>query len=74
MVGYALSGAAFILVVNALVGENGYLATLRAQRESAAIEAELQQVREENQQMRDRISGSTPIPPKSKIPPAKNCA
>ncbi len=55
MVGYALSGAAFILVVNALVGENGYLATLRAQRESAAIEAELQQVREENQQMRDRI-------------------
>jgi cell division protein FtsB len=55
MVSYALAGAAFILVVNALVGENGYLATLRAERDRADVEAQLRRVREENQQMRDRI-------------------
>lgn len=55
MVGYALSGAAFILVVNALVGENGYLATLRARRESAQLEEQLNRLRDENRQMRERI-------------------
>ena len=55
MFGYALGAVSFILVVNALVGENGYLATMRVRRETAAVAAQLRQVREENQDMRDRI-------------------
>jgi cell division protein FtsB len=55
MASYALAGAAFFLMVNALVGENGYLATLRASRETSEVEAQLRQVREKNQQLRERI-------------------
>ena len=55
MASYALAGVAFIMVVNTLVGENGYLATLRAGREAAEIEAQLRQVREQNLQMKERI-------------------
>lgn len=42
-------------MVNALVGENGYLATLRADREYAALEADLATVRQQNQQLRHDI-------------------
>jgi cell division protein FtsB len=55
MAGYAIAAAAFILVVNALVGENGYLATMRAKHQRAELEEQLRVVREENQQLRDRI-------------------
>jgi cell division protein FtsB len=37
-----------MLMVNALVGENGYLAKLRAQRELATLVADLDRVRAEN--------------------------
>jgi cell division protein FtsB len=43
------------LMVNALVGENGYLATLRARQEHAALAASLSRLRLENQQMRDEV-------------------
>lgn len=55
IIGYALGTITFVLVVNALVGENGYLATLRANRETQELEATLRQIREENQQLQDRI-------------------
>ena len=42
-------------MVNALVGENGYLATLRARQEQVALATLLAKVRLENQQMRDEI-------------------
>jgi cell division protein FtsB len=41
------------LMVNALVGENGYLATLRARQEQAVQIAALTKVRLENQQLRE---------------------
>jgi cell division protein FtsB len=39
--------------VNALVGENGYLATLRARTEHAAVLTPLTKLRLENQQLRE---------------------
>ena len=53
--GYALAGLSFVLIVNALVGENGYLASLRATRDRNEIEKTLRDVREDNQRMRDEI-------------------
>jgi cell division protein FtsB len=55
MAGYALAVAAFILVVNALVGENGYLATMSARRERDRLEREVRQTQEQNAQMREQI-------------------
>lgn len=55
MAGYALAIAAFILVVNALVGENGYLATMSARREGAKLESEIRSTQEQNAQMREQI-------------------
>src|SRR6187399_3226544 len=48
--GYALFGVSVVLVVNALVGENGYLATFSGRRDQAELTAELRQLREENSQ------------------------
>jgi len=53
--GYAIAGLAFLVVVNALVGENGYLATMRAAREQAEADAKVAAVRRENQQLKDKI-------------------
>jgi len=53
--GYALFAGAFILMVNALVGENGYLATLRAGSERERLETELALVRLENLRIKDEI-------------------
>jgi cell division protein FtsB len=53
--GYVLTGLSFVLVVNALVGENGYLASLRISREERALAEEVRAVREQNQRMRDQI-------------------
>jgi len=55
VIGYAVTTIAFVLVVNALVGENGYLATMRANRESDELRAQLRHLREENQDIQDRI-------------------
>ena len=54
--GYALLAGAFILMVNALIGENGYLATLRAGSERDRLLIELARVRTENQRMKDDIA------------------
>jgi cell division protein FtsB len=37
-----------VLMANALVGENGYLAKLRARRDNAALAAELKSLQDEN--------------------------
>jgi hypothetical protein len=39
MMGYALFAAAFVLIVDALVGENGYLATMRPARPNSSATA-----------------------------------
>jgi cell division protein FtsB len=48
---YGLLGAAMLLMVNALVGENGYLAGLRAQREYDEVLASYRALQAENQQL-----------------------
>jgi cell division protein FtsB len=45
---YAVLISSTVLMVNALVGENGYLAKLRAHREIAALRAALVQLQDEN--------------------------
>ena len=51
--GYALFAASFTLMVNALVGESGYLASIRARRDYNALMASLVEVRLENQRLRE---------------------
>jgi cell division protein FtsB len=46
---YGLLAASGVFMVNALVGETGYLATLRARREYNAVMAEIVKIRLENQ-------------------------
>ena len=55
MTGYALFAAAFVLMVNALVGENGYLATLQARGERAKLLDQVARMRIKNQQLREEI-------------------
>ena len=55
MLGYAVVTLSFVLVVNALVGENGYLASIRVRRQAADLTAQLRHLREENQQIQDEI-------------------
>ena len=51
IVTWTLFVGALILMVSALVGENGYLATLRVEREYNALQASLTELRLENQQL-----------------------
>lgn len=51
VIGYVLFAGAFTLMVNALVGESGYLATIRAERDAAAVQQDLAGVRLENQRL-----------------------
>jgi len=44
-----------VLVVNALVGENGYLAIMRARTEERQLQETLESVRGENRGMRQKI-------------------
>src|SRR6187401_1217723 len=53
--GYVLFAVSVVLVVSALVGENGYLATIQAEQEATELNATLQQLREENLKMKDDI-------------------
>ena len=46
---WSLSVVLFVLLVNALVGENGYLAAMRARREHTELLANLAHLRLENQ-------------------------
>lgn len=43
-----------VLLINGIVGESGYLATIRAEREQAALSAEVARLRFENQDLRQR--------------------
>jgi len=54
--GYVLFAAAFVLMVNALVGENGYLATLQARSERDKLLDQIARMRIKNQQMREEIN------------------
>lgn len=53
--GYVLFAVSVVLVVSALVGENGYLATIQAEQEATELNATLQQLREENQKTKEDI-------------------
>jgi cell division protein FtsB len=55
MTGYALFAFAFVLMVNALVGENGYLATLQARGDQARLTDAIARLRIKNQQLREEI-------------------
>jgi cell division protein FtsB len=57
MAGWAIGAVSFVLVVNALVGENGYLATMRKQADQRELAQSLDQLRQENQRMREQIDG-----------------
>ncbi len=50
---YALAAGVGLLVVNALIGETGYLATLRARRQLETLAADVARVEAENQQLRE---------------------
>jgi cell division protein FtsB len=51
LVTWGLSLTLAALLVNALVGENGYLASKRAEREEATLKAEVARLRLENQRL-----------------------
>jgi cell division protein FtsB len=55
MAAYALAAVSFVLVVNALVGENGYLDTVQARRDIAELTAEIERIHAENQRLKDQI-------------------
>lgn len=53
MLTYALLAVSVVLMVNALVGENGYLATLRVRSEVDALVESINKLQTENQQLRE---------------------
>jgi cell division protein FtsB len=55
LAGYTVFGLAFVLMVNALLGENGYVATVRAEREYAVVAAALAAQRRENEHLLGEI-------------------
>jgi cell division protein FtsB len=57
LVTWALLVGSAILMVNALVGENGYLATVRARRDYEALLASAAKLRLENARLTDEIVG-----------------
>lgn len=48
LIRYGLLAVSALLMVNALIGEKGYLATIQARREHDALEASLRALRSEN--------------------------
>ena len=50
---YALGAGVAVLMVNALIGENGYLAGLRARRDLEALASQVTKLQADNQQLRD---------------------
>lgn len=52
---YALLGGSFILMVNALVGENGYLASVRTTKEYERVTSDLRLVQDDNARLSDAI-------------------
>lgn len=53
---YVIVISSAVLMVNALVGENGYLATLRAHRENVALRAQIGALHEENLRLAERAN------------------
>jgi cell division protein FtsB len=53
---YGLFIFSLILMVNALVGENGYLATLRARREHDALMQALSKLQQDNNRLADEAN------------------
>lgn len=53
LITYSIFAASLVLMTHALLGENGYFATLRAQRQHADVEAALTRLRLENQRLRE---------------------
>ena len=53
LITYSIFAASLVLMTHALLGENGYFATLRAEREHAQVEAALARIRMENQRLRE---------------------
>jgi len=51
---YAMWAGAIVLLINAFVGENGYLATVRARQEQEAAAAKVARLRAENQQLKEQ--------------------
>jgi cell division protein FtsB len=54
LVTWGLSVTLGVLAVSAVVGDSGYLASLRARREQRALLAEVASVRQENERLRDQ--------------------
>lgn len=52
---WVISGLAFVLVVNALVGENGYIAIMRAKNEQRVLQDALATIRQDNREKRQKI-------------------
>jgi cell division protein FtsB len=50
---WVLLGGVVVLLVNAIVGENGYLATLRLERDEARLTNAVASVRLENRRLKD---------------------
>jgi cell division protein FtsB len=50
---YVLGFVTIVLVIDAVVGEKGLLALLKARRDSTAVEQALQRARRENDQLRE---------------------
>jgi cell division protein FtsB len=50
---YALAGGVAVLIVNAVIGENGYLATLRARRQLEVLASEVAKLEADNEQLRE---------------------
>lgn len=55
MTAYALYAVAFVLIVNALIGESGYLATLSGKGEQERVTRELALLRQKNQALQEKI-------------------
>lgn len=53
LITYSIFAASLVLMTHALLGENGYFATLRAQRQHAEVEAALTRLRMENQRLQE---------------------
>ena len=49
---WALTIVLGILLINAMVGENGYLATIRAEREEQALAAEVAKIRRDSERLK----------------------
>src|SRR4051812_34705107 len=55
IINYVLAFVTVVLVVDALVGDKGFLETLRARRQFAEVSNSLEALRQENDHLRDTV-------------------